>query len=449
MSYNFDDVKMNYFFRLFKKDIQTPEPEIQFGRFTDSYKSDEKYESWDKSNEFFENEKYISSYTKFLDFLTVDQSNNVMYEQNQGVVTFTIYQGSKIIVGKADHIRFTAEAKIAIMKKPHLGLMRLLLEENFDLKYSRYSINDEECICLKFDTYVEDGSPHKLYQALKELATVADRKDDVLMQSFNDLESINYNHTRQLSDDEKRVKHDFFTSQSSLVLQELDHGKLNAFLYPGGISYLLLDLLYKIDFLIKPEGNIMETIHDCHDLFFNDNITAVQEKNKQIIKSVRSFEKIEFFDFAKELYEVNSTFGISVPDGHQRLIEIIDAQISDFEWYYQNKYFSYAKAICGYVVGFSLYSYSLPEPSKDLLKLYYRIVYGEFFKLLGFGNNYAQGKSYDKNKVTDHIKIIIEKNIEKYPGLKVNVKLLDFTDECLFCRSFLNLLKTILYPDTK
>ena len=104
MCYNFDDVKMNYFFRLFKKDIQTPEPEIQFGRFTDSYKSDEKYESWDKSNEFFENEKYISSYTKFLDFLTVDHNNNVMYEQNQGVVTFTLYQGSKIIVGKADHI---------------------------------------------------------------------------------------------------------------------------------------------------------------------------------------------------------------------------------------------------------------------------------------------------------------------------------------------------------
>ncbi len=439
---------MKFFSRLFLKKEQTPEPDIQFGRFTDSYKSDEKYVSWDKSNEFFESEKYISSYTNFLDFLTIENLRNVMYTQHQGVIRFTIYQGSKIISGVADHVKFMAEAKIAVMKKRHLGLMRLLLDENFDLKYSRYSINDQNCICLKFDTYVEDGSPHKLYQALKELATVADRKDDVLMQTFEDLEAINYHHTRQISEYEKKLKFDYFKSQTTLVLQELDHGKLNAFMYPGGISFLLLDLLYKIDFLIKPEGNIMETIHDCHDLFFNDNITVVHDKNKQIIRSVRNFEKIEFSDFAKELYEVNSTFGNSVPDGHQRLVEIIDAQMADFEWYYENKYFNYSKAICGYVIGFSLYSYSLPEPTKDFLKLYYRIVYHDFFNNLGFSYDFIANNTFNRSAIVHYIKSIIDKNKDRYTGLKVDVKLLNFSDEYLFCRSFLNMLSSMIYPES-
>ncbi|MBL0026456.1 MAG: hypothetical protein IPO98_16350 [Saprospiraceae bacterium] len=117
VTYNFEDVKMDIFSRIFKTYGQTQEPEIQFGRYTDSYKPDEKYDCWNRSNDFFENEKYLNSYTNFLDFLTVDKQKNVTYSVNQGVVTFTLYQGSKIINCSADHVRFCAEAKIAVMNK--------------------------------------------------------------------------------------------------------------------------------------------------------------------------------------------------------------------------------------------------------------------------------------------------------------------------------------------
>ena len=364
---------MSFFSKIFNNSEKSVDPEIQFGRFTDSYKEDEKYQCWDKSIDNFENEKYLTSYAMFFDFLAIDGQNNVQYTQSQGKISFTIYQGSKIIYGDADFARFRAEARIVKSPKPNLGLMRQLLEENFGLKYTRYSIDEENCICLKFDTYVEDGSPHKIYQALKELATQADRKDDVLIHNFEELIPINFNHTRQISIQEKKVKFDFFTSNVRKVLHEIDHGKLNTFLYPGGISYLLLDFLYKIDFLIKPEGTLMEVVRACNELYFTDNMTSVHDKNKEMIRKVRQLEKTSFDEFEKELYEVNSTFGMSMPEGHQRLAEIIDAQMNDFDWYYQNKYYNYAKAICGYVVGFSLYSYSLPGPSKDLLILYYRI----------------------------------------------------------------------------
>ena len=443
----YENVKMNLFSRIFKKTSDTKAPNIQFGRFTDTYKSDEKYEVWDKSIELFENEKYLNSYAALLEFLKTDDKENVSYSQVQGKLNFTIYQGSKLIEGQADHKKFSAEAKIAIMKKQHLGLLRLLLEENFDLKYSRYSLDENNCICLKFDTFVEDGSPHKLYQALKEISTVSDRRDDVLMEKFADLEAINYHHTRQISPQEKQVKYDFFKTVLGNIIREFEHGKLNTFMYPGGLSFLLLDGLYAIDYLIKPEGNVMEMIHDSHDMYFADNITLVHDKNKALIAAYRTLENITFDDFSKELYEVNSTFGLSVPDGHQRLADIIDAQINDFDWYYQNKYYNYAKAICGYVVGFSLYSYSLPGPSKDLLILYYRIIYNHYFTALGFSDVFLSDNTFHKNNINSTIKNIMQQHHEKYPGLKADVRLLNFTDEYLFCKSYLSMLKNITYPD--
>lgn len=438
---------MRFFSRLFKAAPKSPEPEIQFGRFTDSYKSDEKYDKWEKSIECFENEKYLSCYALFFDFLTIDAQKNVHYIQSQGRLTFTIYQGSKIICGDADFARFRAEAKIVKSDKKHLGLMRHLLEENFELKYTRYALDHDDCICLTFDTYVEDGSPHKIYQALKELATEADRKDDVLMHTFEGLIPINFNHTRQISLKEKKIKYNFIRKNMEAVLQEIDHGKLNMFLFPGGISFLLLDFLYKIDFLIKPEGSTMEMIRECHDLYFGDNMTSVHDKNKEIIRKVRQLEKISFETFEKELYEVNSTFGISMPEGHQRLAEIIDAQMNDFEWYYENNYKTHAKAICGYVIGYSLFSYSLPEPSKELLKLYYQITENDYFNSLGFHYGYYNGTELHKKNILSAIKAVLIGHSDLYPGLKTDTKILDFEDICLFSKTYLLMIRNMVYPE--
>lgn len=439
---------MRIFSKLFKKDLKTSEPQIQFGRFTDTYKSDEKYKSWDIAIDHFENEKYLAAYSHFFDFLTNDGASNVVYKQGSGKISFSIFQGSKIIEGDADFHFFKAEAKIVRTTTLHIGLMRSLLENNFDLKYSRYALDENGCICLKFDTFVEDGSPHKIYQALKELATEADRKDDVLMHEYEGLLPINHHHTRQVSDLEINVKYEYFVRSSKEVIEEVESSKLNPSLYPGGISFLLLDFVYRIDFLIKPEGNIMEKIKEIHDQFFHDNLLTVHDKNKNILKDIKSFETILYKDFAKEIYEVSCTFGSAMPEGHQRLVEIIDAQMTDFEWYYENKHYAYAKAICGYVVGFSLYSFALPEPSKSLLILYYKLTNVDYFKGLGFHYEYRKADgSFNKSKINEAINTIIKDSKQKYGDIIINLKLLNYTDIFLFCRSYLLMLRQLQYPE--
>ncbi len=439
---------MNIFSKLFKQDSKPSDPEMQFGRFTDTYKSDEKYKSWDKAIDNFDNEKYLAAYTHFFDFLSNDAASNVNYKQSNGKISFSIYQGSKIIEGEVNYQFFRAEAKIVYITKCHLGLLRLLLENNFDLKYSRYALGDNDCICLKFDTFVEDGSPHKIYQALKELATEADRKDDVLMYEYEGLAPVNYHHTRQVADAEIKIKYKYLMQSVNSVIKEIDFGKLNPVIYPGGISYLLLDLMYRIDFLIKPEGNIMEKVKDIHEQYFNDNLHSVHDKNKAILKDIRSIEKISYEDFANQIYEVSSTFGAAMPEGHQRLVEIIDAQMTDYDWYYENRYFVYAKAICGYVVGFSLYSFALPEPSKALLILYYKITEGDYFKNLGFNLNFFKSeKILNKTLIVNDIKQVIRENKVKFGDINVDISHLEFDDIYLFCRSYLMMVRNIMYPE--
>ena len=438
------NVKMSIFSKFFSQNPKSSDPEIQFGRFTDTNKPPEKYKSWDYAVENFDNEKYLVAYTHLLDFMSNTEKSNVSYTLQNGILTFKIHQGSKIIEGEANTKLFSACAKIVLAENPPLGLMRILLENNFDLKYARYAFDESNCICLKFDTFVEDGSPHKIYDALKELATEADKKDDVIISKFDGLSPINRHHTRDVSTEEINSKYHYFKQTLTSVLNEINNGTINAFLYPGAISYLILNFIYKIDFLIKPEGNILEQINLIHKKFFNDTITSVHDKNKEMIRLIREFEKISFDEFASEIYEVSSTFGTSVPEGHQRLVEIIDAQINDFDWYCDNNFPVIAQAICGYTIGYSLYSFALPDPTKSLLKLYYSITENQLFQALHFKDDYVSSdQKFNKSKITSAIKEIIKDNEEKYGKISVDLSVLKFENTCTFCKSYLSLLKTI------
>ena len=61
---------MSFFERWFgAKDNGWVEPEIRFGRYSDSYKSDVQYDQWEAAISAFDTENYIVSLTLFLNFL--------------------------------------------------------------------------------------------------------------------------------------------------------------------------------------------------------------------------------------------------------------------------------------------------------------------------------------------------------------------------------------------
>ena len=431
------------FKKIFRSSKSRPEvPKISFGRFSDSYKEDEKYDAWDRSLEIYEEGKYLESFRMFLLYLLDDQQNNVIIDDSEdGKLIFEIFQGSKKIRGYADENKVKAEAKIATAKELKIGFLRRLMELNFGLQYSRYAIDDDNNITMVFDTYMLDGSPYKLYYALKELAVNADKQDDILLNEFKVLRSINTGHLRDIDEHIKIIKFKFLQNSINSSLEELDTTKLNLDKYPGGVSYLLLDTVYKLDYLVKPEGFIMDIFESIHREYFRNDNKSPQLKNRKIVKQLKKVlarNKQEFFD---ELYGVKSTFGITAPTTHDRLVNFINGEIENMDWYEKNKYSRIALAVPGYIVGYCLFNYALPGPDKAFLHLYYNILEQPYFNNLGFSYDYVKEGSLNKSGILMEIDRIVKRFRKEYPKLKANKKNLNFKNKLKFARSFLLMIR--------
>ena len=134
--------------------------------------------------------------------------------------------------------------------------MRKLLDQNYNLRYSSFSLDDNDVITMQLHTDVVDGSPEKLYYGFKELATRADKQDDLLISEFSMLEQIDSAHTSDLPENEKAVKLKYLKKWTSTVVERVKG--LDEERDSGAISYLLLNLALKIDYLISAEGVLMD-----------------------------------------------------------------------------------------------------------------------------------------------------------------------------------------------
>ena len=127
------------------------------------------------------------------------------HERNESNGRFQFYQGSKIVRGNYDSEQLHAEVTLAKMPSPNVPVMRRLLEMNFNLYYSRYAL-DSERLCMRFDSDIETANPNKLYYGLKELVTKGDKQDDLLVQDFTALQTIDTDHIIEIPAEEKEIK---------------------------------------------------------------------------------------------------------------------------------------------------------------------------------------------------------------------------------------------------
>jgi hypothetical protein len=434
---------MGFFDYFFSKKNSISLPRIQFGRFSDAYKDKDKYDAWDLALEQYENQEYLESYKSFFNYLSDESAENVSYEVHGDNLHFTFYQGSKKIEGVAGKTTITAEAKIAKTEKLHIGFLRRLLEENYQMRYSRYALDDNNNITAIFTSHIIDGSPYKLYYGLKELATYADKKDDILISEFETLKPINNGHIRHIDDNEKTIKYEFKNNQIIKSFSIIDNSKLNIDHYPGAESYVYLSLIYKLDYLLKPEGNTMEIIDNIHNLYFQNKEKKPDQKNRIIKKEIKQIKQISYKDFGHEIYDVKSTFGITQPSGLQRIQEFIDSEIKNMDWYYHNDHIDFALSIPTYIVGYSLFNYSMPSPMRDLFNLYYQIVEYEFFEAIGIDGKYQSIKGLNISGIKKEIKSIASTHSEEYPNMKIDLKQIRFNDMCAFCRTYLVMIKNL------
>ena len=411
------------------------QPAINFGRYSDNNKTLEKIARWTDADNLYKEKKYTESIDAFFDYLRDDAANNVILNRNGADFSFEIYQGSKILRGKGNAAHLQAEVSLAKMPQPSVPVMRRLLEQNFSLYYSRYSL-DGERLCMRFDSDIDTANPNKLYYALKELATKADKQDDLLVQDFSSLQALDTEHITAIPEEEKETKFVFVQKWISETLQYAQ--ALDAEKFSGGIAYLLLALAFRIDYLICPEGSLQAELEKIPILYFTKDEKPATEKNAAIIDAFIQLQARSREEFFEGLFRNKSSFTIVAPQNQGSVTDAINGANNNLVWYRDNDYPLIAKQIAEYGISYCQYSYSLPRPLSELFQLMMQVNYADYFIALGFTEEYYDGS---KNKFNSEKIIAAINNIEsnwqkKYPKFDCKTDNLKFDNMLNFNHSF-------------
>ncbi len=415
---------MSSFFKKFFGGGEKTEPNVQFGRFSDFYKDKSKNTFWDLAIENHDKKNYQKSIIHFLEYLSDESLQNVQFEVLDEKIKFIIYQGSKKIEGFANQDSFFAEAKIAHCTILDLGVLRTLLEENYGLQYSSFALDSDNNLTLIFHTDYLEATPYKLYYGLKEMATRADKRDDVLISNYDSLEPINIGKIIDKDAYIKKIYFDFFQSKLTQAYQKIDGDFERLKSYPALINYRLIGECLTIDYLLKPEGITMEHIDKIFNINSGNKALSPEQKNKLILKEIKHLMHVSKEDFDKEIYETTDTFGWLPSGNHLRFKELIDTEMQHADWYCENGYEDYASYIPSYIASVLLYSYAMPLPHKKYLHLIMRIYNDSFFVSLGYQSLFKKNNEIQKSSIENILDKIILDCQENFSGLEdINNKL--------------------------
>lgn len=114
--------------------------DIKMGRYSDNNKSVAKTNKWYEAEDLFKEKKWNESVDCFFEYLRDDIEDNVrLNKKEEGVYSFEIYQGTKIVKGEINQQEVVAQVSLAKMEKGLIPVMRRLLEMNYSLFYSRFA----------------------------------------------------------------------------------------------------------------------------------------------------------------------------------------------------------------------------------------------------------------------------------------------------------------------
>jgi hypothetical protein len=412
------------------------DPPITFGRYSDNNKSAQKVERWTDADNYFREKEYAKSLDAFFDYLCDEEQGNVQIERKDGVIHFTLYQGSKLVRGEITQDQVRSEVAVARMPEPSIPVMRRLLEMNFNLYYSRFSMKDD-LICMQFNTPLSSATPNKMYYGLKELATKADKQDDLLLNEFGFLRPVDSDHVQDLSLEEKEIKYAFLQEWIRSTLEYVE--TLDAEKFSGGISYLLLTLVFRIDYLISPEGKILNELEKVASIYYSKDDKTYPERNPSMIAALRKIQEKSKEEIFNQFFRSKYTFAIVVPHNLKSVSEAIETALQNMLWYRDNNYPELANKVMEYGFAFSQYSYSLPRPLSELFRLFMHINYNSYFAALGFTQQYynVEKNIFNEDEIVDRIETTVNYWRHKYASLNFKTKKLKFDSLLNFNHSFL------------
>lgn len=438
---------MRFLERLFSSSPSaTDQPDILFGRYTDAYKSKEQLAAWERSLQLFDEGRALEAYREFLRYLRDEATDNVRWQEDEGLLRFEIWQGSRRVTGTANAEKVQAESKIARADDLNVGFLRRLMEANFALKFSRFALAPDNALAIVFDTAATDGSPLKLQQALRELAIHADKQDDLLLDEFRGLQPADtvVAAATELPEAEKQVKYEFIRREIEAAFAVFERAKPDPNQFPGGYAYLLLALAFRLDYLVRPEGFMMDLLEKMHGAYFAKDERPAQRKVAGLRQDFQKLLDRPREEFFKEMYRTRGTFGINQAVNHDRITALIDGELPNMDWHLQQNHPELALAVPQYVAGYALFHYAPPQPDRDFLHLFFQIFHQDFFRQLGYRLDLLRTDGLpERRAVTAAVRDLVKKHQARFPKLNPDVNQLNFSALPLFAKSFLEMVRNL------
>jgi hypothetical protein len=401
-----------------KETIQsTDKKAITYGRFTDRNKTSVQHGYWDSSVEWFKQGNYLQAVETLLYYIRDPEQNNVNVIADREKVEFFITQGSKTFHGKAANGIIEAEARIARFTNPPVPVMRKLLALNYALRYCWCGIKDDY-FCLFFSTPFEHSSAWKLYSAFREMALNADKQDDLLTEEFESLEPLDNQENILLPVQIVDTKINYLKKWIREALEQVQNSDQQK--YSGLNSYRLLALCLRVDYLLAPQGMLMDTLEKIIDIYFKRQQGT--DVNPQLIREFEAILNMPEEKIRNSFYQVQSTFAIVSPSTYKQVADFIFEESKSRDYYLKNYEPQHVPVIYEYINGYSLFYFGLLRPLIDLMHLYYKILHSDFFRDIEGTEgiyNHVSG-ALNKALIIRQIEDIVRRNKQTHPGLVFN-----------------------------
>jgi hypothetical protein len=414
--------------------------EVKFGRYTDRNKTKKQIDFWNQAVEAFKKKTYVDSFEAFLNYLRDEAIDNVKVNRTGDEINFELIQGSKVVRGKANATEIWAESPIIQMETPSIPVMRKLMAINYTLLYSKFAMKDNVLV-MKFSSHALDASPNKLYAALKELAKKADQQDDLLATEFSSLKQIDTDQIIPLTEAEQEIKYNALMDWIEETKNEISKLNAGSIDMSGGIAFMLLNLSYKIDYLICPQGSLTDSLEKIQQMFFAKDNLSTAEKNKNILAE---FDKIATWPKEKimaGLYDVKCTFAIANPAEHKPVMDMMFDERNKVGWYRDNKYPQIVESVYSYMISYAFFNYGMYYPVSDLLNLGMHVMNHEYYEKFGAKPSLVDSQRVlNATTIKSEINRIITRSRVDFPHIQADTTTLVFTSVTDFIDSLILML---------
>lgn len=408
----------------------------EFGRFLSCNKPYTVNKIFNTAQQLYKSEDYFGSFEKLLSFLENPSQKNIIKSVASDIIDFTLIQGSQKLSGSFDKDDFYVSCTIGKYKELNPALFRYLLAKNHNLQYSCFAVNHNEII-LKAYSKTEESSPEKLFFLLKEIALTADIETEAFKKEFPYLERNNLAEKVQLYYDELKVKIKFLKKWITNCLEVTKESPDTDDVLK---TYAILSLLYRIDFLLVPEGRVKLIVQKCISLFNHRGMSPANRTDsiKALLLEITSLSNDELADsFCRYKY----TFGIVEATSHKVVYEFILKQLNQISSFYSRKYNNeQLKYFYEYIIGYVLYYYGVYPATKKLLLLIYRLLYPGFFDEINAGVGFfsPEDNQPDKIAIESYITNVIQLERKEYPYLSIELSNIEYNDKIAFMKTLLN-----------